>query len=159
MKTQFCDAANKRVHQSKSIYSRKMQFLKNVAFKFCHNLGAFLAAIIFPCGLKLASLLVLIFNCKPRPDRLFSTVSLVDCLKTISSTSLDRYYKRSLTVCTIDLIPWPCGLMDKAPASGAGDCRFESCQGRINFSQGDLSNLWSYFNSIFRAVVVTGGIF
>jgi hypothetical protein len=28
---------------------------------------------------------------------------------------------------------WPCGLMDKAPASGAGDCRFESCQGRIFF--------------------------
>ncbi len=28
---------------------------------------------------------------------------------------------------------WPCGLMDKAPVSGAGDCRFESCQGRKSF--------------------------
>jgi hypothetical protein len=28
---------------------------------------------------------------------------------------------------------WPCGLMDKAPASGAGDCRLESCQGRMYF--------------------------
>jgi hypothetical protein len=28
---------------------------------------------------------------------------------------------------------WPCGLMDKAPASGAGDCRFKSCQGRMAF--------------------------
>jgi hypothetical protein len=28
---------------------------------------------------------------------------------------------------------WPCGLMDKAPASGAGDCKFESYQGRIYF--------------------------
>ena len=24
----------------------------------------------------------------------------------------------------------PCGLMDKAPDFGSGDCRFESCQGR-----------------------------
>jgi hypothetical protein len=28
----------------------------------------------------------------------------------------------------------PCGLMDKAPASGAGDCRLESCQGRKFFT-------------------------
>ncbi len=28
---------------------------------------------------------------------------------------------------------WPCGLMDKAPASGAGNCRFKSCQGRRSF--------------------------
>jgi hypothetical protein len=28
---------------------------------------------------------------------------------------------------------WPCGLMDKAPASGAGDYRFDSCQGRMSF--------------------------
>ena len=28
---------------------------------------------------------------------------------------------------------WPCGLMDKTPASGAGDCRIESCQGRRSF--------------------------
>ncbi len=28
---------------------------------------------------------------------------------------------------------WPCGLMDKGPASGAGDWKFESCQGRISF--------------------------
>ena len=27
----------------------------------------------------------------------------------------------------------PCGLMDKAPVSGAGDCRFESCHGRKYF--------------------------
>ena len=27
----------------------------------------------------------------------------------------------------------PCGLMDKAPDFGSGDCRFESCHGR-NFS-------------------------
>ena len=26
----------------------------------------------------------------------------------------------------------PCGLMDKAPDFGSGDCRFESCHGRIN---------------------------
>ena len=25
---------------------------------------------------------------------------------------------------------WPCGLMDKAPDFGSGDCRFESCHGR-----------------------------
>ena len=25
----------------------------------------------------------------------------------------------------------PCGLMDKAPDFGSGDCRFESCHGRI----------------------------
>ncbi len=28
---------------------------------------------------------------------------------------------------------WSCGLIDKGPASGAGDCKFESCQGRISF--------------------------
>ena len=27
----------------------------------------------------------------------------------------------------------PCGLMDKAPDFGSGDCRFESCQGRPTF--------------------------
>ena len=27
----------------------------------------------------------------------------------------------------------PCGLMDKAPDFGSGDCRFESCHGRIFF--------------------------
>ena len=27
----------------------------------------------------------------------------------------------------------PCGLMDKAPDFGSGDCRFESCHGRRNF--------------------------
>ena len=25
----------------------------------------------------------------------------------------------------------PCGLMDKAPDFGSGDCRFESCHGRL----------------------------
>ena len=25
---------------------------------------------------------------------------------------------------------WACGLMDKAPDFGSGDCRFESCHGR-----------------------------
>ena len=25
----------------------------------------------------------------------------------------------------------PCGLMDKAPDFGSGDCRFESCHGRF----------------------------
>ena len=25
----------------------------------------------------------------------------------------------------------PCGLMDKAPDFGSGDCRFESCHGRV----------------------------
>ena len=29
---------------------------------------------------------------------------------------------------------WPCGLMDKAPDFGSGDCRFESCHGRNIFS-------------------------
>ncbi len=28
---------------------------------------------------------------------------------------------------------WPCGLMDKVPAYGAGDCRFGSCQGQLSF--------------------------
>ena len=28
----------------------------------------------------------------------------------------------------------PCGLMDKAPDFGSGDCRFESCHGRSLFS-------------------------
>ena len=28
----------------------------------------------------------------------------------------------------------PCGLMDKAPDFGSGDCRFESCQGRHFFN-------------------------
>ena len=27
----------------------------------------------------------------------------------------------------------PCGLMDKAPDFGSGDCRFESCHGRFLF--------------------------
>ena len=27
----------------------------------------------------------------------------------------------------------PCGLMDKAPDFGSGDCRFESCHGRFFF--------------------------
>ena len=26
---------------------------------------------------------------------------------------------------------WPCGLMDKVSVSDTGDCRFESCQGRV----------------------------
>ena len=30
--------------------------------------------------------------------------------------------------------PGPCGLMDKAPDFGSGDCRFESCHGRSLFS-------------------------
>ena len=30
-------------------------------------------------------------------------------------------------------VVWPCGLMDKASASGAGDCGFESHQGRFFF--------------------------
>lgn len=34
----------------------------------------------------------------------------------------------------------PCGLMDKASASGAEDCRFESCQGRSLFSTKDYVN-------------------
>ena len=29
----------------------------------------------------------------------------------------------------------PCGLMDKAPDFGSGDCRFESCHGRVFFSK------------------------
>ena len=33
---------------------------------------------------------------------------------------------------TILFIDWPCGLMDKASVSGAGDCRFESCHGRVS---------------------------
>ena len=28
----------------------------------------------------------------------------------------------------------PCGLMDKAPDFGSGDCRFESCHGRVLLS-------------------------
>jgi hypothetical protein len=42
------------------------------------------------------------------------------------------------------IIKRPCGLMDKAPDFESGDCRFESCQGRIlcaacmqNFAVGD----------------------
>ena len=30
----------------------------------------------------------------------------------------------------LDLTMWACGLMDKAPDFGSGDCRFESCHGR-----------------------------
>ena len=30
----------------------------------------------------------------------------------------------------------PCGLMDKAPDFGSGDCRFESCHGRFLFGTG-----------------------
>ena len=29
----------------------------------------------------------------------------------------------------------PCGLMDKAPDFGSGDCRFESCHGRLLFAR------------------------
>ena len=34
----------------------------------------------------------------------------------------------------------PCGLMEKAPVSGAGDCRFESCHGRTYFFNNLIHN-------------------
>ena len=35
----------------------------------------------------------------------------------------------------------PCGLMDKAPDFGSGDCRFESCHGRYLFCLNDSFTL------------------
>ncbi len=48
-------------------------------------------------------------------------------------------------------VGWPCGLMDKASASGAGDCGFESHQGRfflfsihfVCFSLGVCLEFWT----------------
>ena len=48
----------------------------------------------------------------------------------------------------------PCGLMDKAPDFGSGDCRFESCHGRILFPQSLVMNIRIQVGPNLVAVVV-----
>ena len=52
---------------------------------------------------------------------------------------------------------WPCGLMDKAPASGVGNCRFESCQGR-NLPLNKLSkhSLYHHCHQIHQIIIKRG---
>ncbi len=49
------------------------------------------------------------------------------------------------------IVNWPCGLMDKAPDFGSGDCRFESCQGHIFFSsiKKQTKKVYSQPNTLF----------
>ena len=51
----------------------------------------------------------------------------------------------------------PCGLMDKAPDFGSGDCRFESCHGRSLFSSNGhfIFWIWSFWlESIFFTIPI-----
>ena len=40
----------------------------------------------------------------------------------------------------------PCGLMDKAPDFGSGDCRFESCHGRFLDDLGIMHLMYVYIH-------------
>ena len=50
------------------------------------------------------------------------------CIESIATQVAE--IKRWLCRPTVLSPAWPCGLMDKAPDFGSGDCRFESCHGR-----------------------------
>ena len=59
-------------------------------------------------------------------------------------------FSRQMALCSqgiIDFHGGPCGLMDKASVSGAGDCRFESCHGRLNFFL--IDSIFSFFQLAF----------
>ena len=51
------------------------------------------------------------------------------CIESIATQVAET--KRLLCQPTVLSPAWPCGLMDKAPDFGSGDCRFESCHGRV----------------------------
>ena len=51
------------------------------------------------------------------------------CIESIATQVAET--KRWLCRPTVLSQAWPCGLMDKAPDFGSGDCRFESCHGRV----------------------------
>ena len=53
------------------------------------------------------------------------------------------------------LCPGSCGLMDKAPDFGSGDCRFESCHVRVNFCA-NMNLLWRSPNYASTAQVLLG---
>ena len=63
-------------------------------------------------------------------------LEVIVCIIESFNSRLQRY-----SLCTVyklvkvtDLVHIrPCGLMDKAPDFGSGDCRFESCHGRFLF--------------------------
>ena len=58
---------------------------------------------------------------------------------------------RFRTQLTCDILNSRCGPMDKAPAYGAGDSRFESVQWyKIEFLMNILNNITSYFTYMFR---------
>ena len=51
------------------------------------------------------------------------------CIESIATQVAET--KRLLCQPAVLSPAWPCGLMDKAPDFGSGDCRFESCHGRV----------------------------
>ena len=55
-------------------------------------------------------------------------------------------------------IDWPCGLMDKAPDFGSGDCRFESCHGRTFYHSHFIMELFGYLLAKLSCNVILGDL-
>ena len=75
------------------------------------------------------------------------------CIESIATQVAET--KRLLCQPTVLSPAWPCGLMDKAPDFGSGDCRFESCHGRVitfwtKFCLGDKMSQSAFYEFLLR---------
>ena len=75
------------------------------------------------------------------------------CIESIATQVAET--KRLLCQPAVLSPAWPCGLMDKAPDFGSGDCRFESCHGRVitfwaKFCLGDKMSQSAFYEFLLR---------